>query len=88
MVGATVALFSRKSLTFSTNCTNSTVSEGVPWSGQDRYCICNEARVVFLTLEAEDERCQRTFKKTLALNMISQPEIWIFTHKTIHAKGD
>ena len=56
MVGATVALFSRKSLTFSTNCTNSTVSEGVPWSGQDRYCICNEARVDIVDLEAEDGR--------------------------------
>ena len=43
MVGATVALFSLKSLTLSTNWTNSTVSEGVPWSGQDRYCICVEA---------------------------------------------
>ena len=40
MVGATVALFSLKSRTLSTNWTNSTVSEGVPWSGQDRYCIC------------------------------------------------
>ena len=43
MVGATVALFSLKSLTLSTNWTNSTVSEGVPWSGQDRYCICVKA---------------------------------------------
>ena len=42
MVGATVALFSLKSRTLSTNSTNSTESEGVPWSGQDRYCIWKE----------------------------------------------
>ena len=44
MVGATVALFSLKSRTFSTNSTNSVVSDGVPWSGQDRYCIYNRIK--------------------------------------------
>ena len=46
MVGARVAARSLVCRTFDTNSTNSTVSAGVPWSGQDRYCIWVTSRSV------------------------------------------